>query len=73
MITGGRDNIIRLYDTENANARSVGEYKSHTSSITSLSFDNPADENVFVSTSKDKTFRVWDIRKAKTAAHIERT
>ena len=73
LIAGGRDNYIRLYDTESSQARSLNEFRHHTSSITSLAFDNPADENVFASTSKDSSFRVWDTRKPKLPVHIERT
>ena len=73
LIAGGRDNMIRLYDTEGAQVRSLNEYRQHTSSITCLAFDHPTDENLFASTSKDHSFRVWDTRKPKLPIHIERT
>lgn len=72
LVTGGRDSTIRLYDAEGT-VKSLQEYRGHTSSIATVSFDSPESEYMIASTSKDRSFRVWDTRKPKTPAHVERT
>lgn len=72
LLTGGRDSTIRLYDAEGT-VRSLQEFRGHTSSIATLSFDSPESEFMFASTSKDRSFRVWDTRKPKQTVHVERT
>ena len=74
LLTGGRDNFIRLYDAADAGSvRSIHEVRSHTASITWLAFDSPENEHIFASTSKDSSFRIWDSRKPRQPVHIERT
>jgi len=73
LLTGGRDNMVRLYDVEGSSVRTLQEYRQHTGSITCLAFDSPESEQIFASTSKDNSFRVWDMRKPRTPIHIERT
>lgn len=74
LLTGGRDNFIRLYDAADCTSvRNLQDYRSHTASITWLAFDSPENEHIFVSTSRDSSFRVWDSRKPRQPAHIERT
>ena len=72
LVTGGRDSTIRLYDAEGT-VRSIQDYRGHTASITTLAFDSPENEHVFASTSKDRSFRIWDTRKPKQPVHVERT
>lgn len=74
LLTGGRDNTVRLYDAaEGQTVRSIQDYRQHTGSITCLAFDSPENEHIFASTSKDNSFRVWDTRKPKQPVHVERT
>lgn len=72
LVAGGRDSTIRIYDAEGT-VKSLQEYRGHTASIATVSFDSPESEHMFASTSKDRSFRVWDTRKPKTPTHVERT
>ena len=71
FITGGRDNIIRLYSVD-GEVKRVQDFKAHSNGINFVAFDNPESENMFASVSEDCSFRVWDTRK-KTPIHVERT
>ena len=51
----------------------MSDYKLHTASITSLAFDHPSSDNIFASTAKDNSFRIYDTRKSKATVHVERT
>ena len=66
LLTGGRDNMVRLYDVSEGNGvRNEHEFRQHTANITSVAFDSPENDKIFASTSKDKSFRIWDHRKPR--------
>ncbi|MFN0069498.1 MAG: protein kinase domain-containing protein, partial [Limisphaerales bacterium] len=56
LATGGRDQIVRLWDWESRRERSV--LRGHAGRITGLAFS--ADSRRLFSASQDKTIRIWD-------------
>jgi len=58
VITGGRDNQLKLW--EKATGREIRSFEGHSDAITSVAFS--PDNYQVVSGSLDRTLRVWDVR-----------
>lgn len=50
----------------------ANEFRGHSGSVNSVAF-NQLNDNMFVSASNDRSFRIWDVRKPKALVHTERT
>jgi len=61
LISGSQDPVIKMYTMEGAGLSKVADYKGHSDSVDSLVF-YPLNDSVFVSTSVDKTIRLWDAK-----------
>ena len=62
LVTGSKDNTIRLWKLKQDNIECVAIYKGHLKHVTSV-FIAPKKKQYFVSGSKDLTIKVWKIIK----------
>lgn len=58
LATGGKDRILRIWDT--TTKVNIGRFKGHVDTITSVKFDNEND-NVYT-VSADMTLKIWNMR-----------
>lgn len=62
LITGSKDNTIKLYLFENGIFTLIGNYKGHQESLSSLAIA-PCTFNQFCSVSSDKSIKLWKLNK----------
>jgi pre-mRNA-processing factor 19 len=66
VVTGGPDKVIQIFDLENSKV--LGTLKGHTKPVTNVAFREGNDGRLAISTSADKTVRVWGEDEGKWAA-----
>eukprot|EP01080_Neovahlkampfia_damariscottae_P010330 gene10330-2746_t len=59
ILTGGKDKLIRIYDLQKPE-KEISSFSGHTSTINCVKYLK--NENVFISSSDDKTIKLWDQR-----------
>ena len=64
IISGSDDNTIKIW----SNYKNIGELKGHTDSIRSLC---KISDNLFASSSFDKTIKIWDINNMRMIQNLE--
>jgi len=69
FVTGGSDNVIRLWDLRKQNEQF--QIFGHTGSVAALAFD--AQSATLVSGSFDTTVRIWQLRSADDVRDTART
>ncbi|CAK9162636.1 unnamed protein product [Ilex paraguariensis] len=58
IVTGSKDNSVRLWDSESRSCIGVGTY--HTGAVGAVAFSK-SKRNFFVSGSSDRTLKVWSL------------
>jgi len=66
VVTGGPDKVIQIFDLENSKV--LGTLKGHTKPVTNVAFREGNDGRLAISTSADKTVRVWGEDEGKWSA-----
>ena len=70
VVTGGPDKVVQIFDLESSKV--LGTLKGHTKPVTQVAF-REGDEMLVVSSSADKTVRVWGDNGSKWSAKVTLT
>ncbi|CDW72783.1 tho complex subunit 3 [Stylonychia lemnae] len=64
LAIGSYDTTIKMFSLDGYGLTKTQEYKGHSDQVESLAW-HPTNESVFVTTSMDKTIRIWDAKAGK--------
>ncbi|KAI5779476.1 WD40-repeat-containing domain protein [Geopyxis carbonaria] len=67
VLAGGADGMVFLWDTWDSTSKPKASIRAHENGVSSILF-YPSDSNLFISTSHDKTVKIWDTQEMSEAA-----